>query len=142
MRASKFSLPLLALILFAASPMPAAPTPLPAPSSANSLFKRRPIGPLPPPTPTPSPKRRIVEDETPVPLGWRISGIAAAALFGLALLYGAARAWRSSNLFDRQYRFPDEGEAAERLGGRRCGGHMATIRFDADDAAPSEPKDA
>ena len=46
------------------------------------------------------------------------------------IFYAASRAWRSSNVFDRQYRFPEGGEAALRFGATRSGGHMATIKFE------------
>jgi hypothetical protein len=138
------ALPALLFFLLIASPAVSAQSPFPAPSSANSLFQEKPYGPLPPPTPTPSPKTVLVEEEEkPIPAGWRIGGIVAAVLALAALLYGAARAWRSSNLFDRQYRFPAGSEAALRFGANRCGGHMATIKLDASAAAPrSKAKDA
>jgi hypothetical protein len=114
------------LLLLSGSLFAASPTPLPAPAPAEQLFKERTFGPLPPPTQTPGP-RRFEADEEPIPRGWVIGGIAAALLVVGATLYGSARAWRSSNLFDREYRFPENSNPALRLGGSRCGGHMATI---------------
>ena len=136
--ATRFAaLPALLIFLLLASPALGASSPFPAPSSANSLFREKTYGPLPPPTPTPSPKAVLAhEEEKPIPAGWRIGGIVAAVLALAGLLYGAARAWRSSNLFDRQYRFPEAGEPALRLGGNRCGGHMATIKLDAPAGSP------
>lgn len=118
------------------------PAPFPEPTSAESLFEERPFGPLPPPTPTPSPRRVVLEDEEPIPKEWWIGGGIALAVALLGVIYGAMRASRSSNLFDRQYRFPEGGEPAYRLGGRRSGGHMAKIRFGEGKRAPaSEPED-
>lgn len=116
----------------------AEPTPLPAPSSANSLFKAQPFGPLPPPTPTPTPRRISLEEEEPIPTSWWVGGIAAAVLAVVGILFAASRAWRSANVFDRQYRFPEGGEAALRLGGSRCGGHMATIQFEPKERSETE----
>lgn len=115
--------------LLAATTAVCAQSPLPAPSSAESLFKERPFGPLPPPTASPSPKHFASEDEKPIPASWWIGGIAGVVVAAAGVLYGAARAWHSSNLFGRQYRFPEGGEAALRFGAMRSGGHMASIRF-------------
>ncbi len=116
----------------------ASPTPFPEPSSANSLFQNRPIGALPPPTATPRPKHYFQDEEEvkPIPRSWWIGGIVIAVLAVVALLYGAARSWRSSNLFDRQYRFPTGGTAALRFGGMRSGGHMATLNLDGETLPP------
>jgi len=120
---------------------------LPPPEPTRPEFVERPFGPIPPPTPTPSPKR-IVEESKPIPRSWIITGIVVAVLATLALLYSGYRAWRSSNLFDRQYRFPKGPSAAVRFGGNKCGGLMATVSFRAPPAgtAPaspeSKPKDA
>jgi hypothetical protein len=101
---------------------------LPPPVAATPEFEERPFGPLPAPTKEPKAKPKDVERK-PIPVGWLIGG-AASAILGIAgLLYGASKAWHSSNLFDREYRFPTGGEAALRFGGKRCGGHMATVRF-------------
>lgn len=121
---------LLSFLLFAFGAV-GKPTPFPEPTSAASLFKDRHIGALQPPTPTPQNTRPVEEDEgEPIPAGWRIAGIAVGVLLLATLLYGAFRAWRASNLFDRQYRFPIRGEAAIRFGANRCGGHMATLNSD------------
>ncbi len=120
----------LGCLAFADASRAASPTPLPAPSSANSLFKDQSFGPLPPPTPTPTPRHVSLEEEKPIPRSWWIGGIAIVVLALIAILFAASRAWRSSNVFDRQYRFPEGGEAALRFGGTRCGGHMATIQFE------------
>ena len=78
---------------------------------------------------TPTPMRKIKEPEQPIPVGWIIGG-AAVIVIGTALfLWGSARQWHSSNLFDRQYRFPRSTKVAQRFGAKRCGGHMATVRF-------------
>ena len=117
-----------------------APTPLPAPSSAKSLFQERQFGPLPPPSPTPERRPTAPAEEEPIPNSWWIGGIAAAVLAFGAIVFGTVRASRSSNLFGRQYRFPAGGEAALRLGGTRSGGHMATIRF-GEGLPPSKTED-
>lgn len=99
---------------------------------------------MPPPTATPTPKHYLQPEEEgePIPRSWWIGGIAAVALAIVALLYLATRSWRSSNLFDRQYRFPTGGKAALRLGAVRSGGHMATLRFDGETLPPpSKPED-
>ncbi len=80
---------------------------------------------VPPQPPTPA-RGRIPESE-PIPQGWIIAGEAAVALISAAVLFAAARAWRSSNLFDRKYRFPSGEPTALRFGGTRSGGFMATI---------------
>ena len=46
-----------------------------------------------------------------------------------AAFYFALRAWRSSNLFHREYRFPVPKNVALRLGASRSGGRMATADF-------------
>ena len=43
--------------------------------------------------------------------------------------YFALRAWRSANLFQRQYWFPIAKEVPPRLGASRSGGCMATLDF-------------
>lgn len=118
------------LLALASTCKAASPTPLPAPTSANSLFKDKAFGPLPPPTPTPTPRRISLEDEEPIPTSWWVGGLAAAVLALVGIFYAASRAWRSSNVFDRQYRFPEGREAALRFGATRSGGHMATIEFE------------
>ena len=117
---------------------------LPTPSPSAPLFEERPFGPLPPPTEPPAP-RHVLEDaeRKPIPRAWLIGGALAAAVVLLLLLWGALRAWRSSNLFDQQYRFPPIGEAAVRLGGKKSGGHSAQISLvpRPDDAAvPNETR--
>ncbi|HEX8279832.1 MAG TPA: hypothetical protein VF551_00525 [Chthoniobacterales bacterium] len=102
---------------------------VPSPSASKPIFQPRPFGPVPPAKETP-PRPMDVDDEKPIPRGWIIGGVAAAVLAAAALLYGASRAWRSSNLFDRQYRFPADGDVALRFGGQKSGGHMATTRFE------------
>ena len=119
-------LPLLLLVCAAVQPLFAQ---LPAPPAATPDFKERPFGPIPPPTQPPKAKPKDIEPSKPLPLGWKIT-IGAAIVLGTAgLLYGASKAWHSSNLFDREYRFPTGSTAALRFGGKRCGGHMATLRF-------------
>lgn len=118
------------------------PQPFPEPTSAKDLFRDRPFGPLPPPTPTPT--ARPSADETgPWPREWWIGGGIAFGIVLLSLVYGALRASRRSNLFERQYRFPEVAEAALRLGGKRSGGHMATRPLGHDrPASRSETEDA
>jgi hypothetical protein len=65
----------------------------------------------------------------PLPRAVLIAGAAVLLLVSSILLFKSARAWRSSNLFDRQYRFPSTGPAALRFGGNRCGGQLATLNF-------------
>ena len=65
----------------------------------------------------------------PIPRAVLIAGAAVLLLVSSILLLKSARAWRSSNLFDRQYRFPAPGPAALRFGGNRCGGQLATLKF-------------
>jgi hypothetical protein len=70
----------------------------------------------------------------PISSGWKIVVAIVIALTAAALATGlcfAMRAWRSSNLFDRQYRFPAVPEVALRLGASKSGGCMATLVFDA-----------
>ena len=101
---------------------------LPPPAQATPDFQERPYGPLPAPTREPKAKPKDVERK-PIPVGWLIGGAASAVLGIAGILYGASKAWHSSNLFDREYRFPTGGQAALRFGGKRCGGHMATVQF-------------
>lgn len=116
---------LLANVMLAAS----SPPPLPPPKPAGPLFKERPFGPLPPPT-QPPPKYFSDEEEKPIPREWVIGGSIAAVIIVGLILYGSARAWRRSNIFDQQYHFPPNRKPALRLGGSRCGGNMATLRAD------------
>jgi hypothetical protein len=120
-------LPLLFLLLLGNDLLAASPPSFPPPKPAGPLFKQRPFGPLPPPTQTPAPKHFDPDDDKPIPREWIIGGWVAAALLLAGILYGSARAWRSSNIFDQQYRFPTNDDPALRFGGPRCGGHMATI---------------
>jgi hypothetical protein len=71
----------------------------------------------------------IARARQPIPMRWKIAVIAAAAAVGLAVLAFAAPRWRSSNLFDRQYRFPRVENVALRFGATRSGGCMATIEY-------------
>jgi hypothetical protein len=65
----------------------------------------------------------------PIPRGWKIAIVAIVAVgSGFALAF-SVRAWRSSNLFDRQYRFPPVVAVGFRLGANRSGGRMVTIEF-------------
>ena len=101
----------------------------PQPSPSAPLFQERPFGPRADPTSPPPRPSADAEQARPIPAGWLISGgIVIAAAF-LALLYRASRVWRSSNLFDQQYRFPTEHEPALRFGASKTGGHIATISF-------------
>jgi hypothetical protein len=111
---------------------------LPPPAAATPEFKERPYGPLPAPTKEPKAKPKDVERK-PIPVGWLIAGAASAVLGTAGILYGASKAWHSSNLFDREYRFPTGRDAALRFGGKRCGGHMATVQFGDPIARAREP---
>jgi hypothetical protein len=99
------------------------------PEPAAPLFQDRPFGPRPPPTPTPERKKIDTEDEKPIPLSWIIGGASAAVMAIALLLFFAAGRWRSSNLFDRQYRFPLVQNPPLRFGGKKSGGHLARIQF-------------
>ncbi|HEY2124953.1 MAG TPA: hypothetical protein VGG94_05770 [Chthoniobacterales bacterium] len=72
----------------------------------------------------------------PIPRELKIFAVLLLVSAAGAGLYLAFRAWRYSNLFDRQYVFPPAGEATLRLGGSRSGGCMATIDFA---TAPADP---
>jgi hypothetical protein len=113
---------------------------LPPPSTAKPEFKERPFGPLPAPTRPPAAKPKDVEESEPLPLGWKVGIGVAIALAVAGLLYGASRAWHSSNLFDYQHRFPVGNDAALRFGGKRSGGHMATLSFGDRADARREPQ--
>ena len=66
-------------------------------------------------------------------LGWKIVIGVILALIFLGLLkaiHSAMRKWRSSNLFDRQYRFPMVRDVPLRLGAGKSGGTMAALLFD------------
>ncbi len=91
-----------------------------------SIFDERRFTPQDTPTPqaeqTPKPSK-------PIPRGWIIAGLTIVVVTSGVLLVKSTRAWRASNLFDRQYRFPEPGPPALRFGGTRCGGEMATLNF-------------
>jgi hypothetical protein len=93
----------------------------------------------PTPSPTPSPPSAFARPQrAPVKPISRAAKIAiAATLLAVALVAAgfSMRAWRSFNLFDRQYRFPPIADANLRLGATKSGGCMATIVFNGD---PSE----
>jgi hypothetical protein len=65
----------------------------------------------------------------PIPIGWKIGIVAIVAMGSGFVLAFSIRSWKSSNLFDRQYRFPVGAAAALRLGANKSGGYMATIEF-------------
>ena len=65
----------------------------------------------------------------PIPLGWKITIVATGFAVAASALLFSVRAWRSSNLFDREYRFPAVKSAALRLGANKSGGSMATVDF-------------
>lgn len=117
-----------ALLLALSADSIAAPA-LPTPEPSAPLFRERPFGPRPLPTQSAPAKPRSTEDEKPLPTSWIVAGVAIVVLATAGLLYAAARAWRSSNLFDREYRFPPRDSAALRLGGMKSGGHMASVEF-------------
>ncbi|MDQ6913165.1 MAG: hypothetical protein M3128_09865 [Verrucomicrobiota bacterium] len=105
------------------------------PTPSAPLFEERPYGPRPLETPTPM--RKIKEPDKPIPVGWIIGGAAIIAIGTTVFLWGSARQWHSSNLFDRQYRFPRSTKVAVRFGAKRCGGHVATVRL-----GPSKTKNS
>ena len=127
------------LFATAAEAAPALPPPSPSPPE----FVQRPFGPTPPPTP-PRPSVVRIGTPTPLPRKWIIGAGVFGALTGGALLFFGIRAWQTSRLFGRQYRFPVRENVALRLGGERSGGCQATTRFGNRDSrlgAPSKPKD-
>jgi hypothetical protein len=65
----------------------------------------------------------------PIPLGWKIAIVTIVAVGSGFMLAFATRAWRASNLFDRQYRFPAATTVALRLGAEKSGGCMVVIEF-------------
>ena len=67
-----------------------------------------------------------------IPFGVKIALGLLVLLALAAAFYFALRAWRSSNLFHREYRFPVPKNAALRLGASRSGGGMATADFASD----------
>ena len=81
------------------------------------------------PQETPRPEVDRTPPRKPIPKAVLIAGAAVLLLVSGILLVKSVRAWRSSNLFDRQYRFPAPGPAALRFGGNRCGGQLATLTF-------------
>ena len=127
---ARILLPFLLLMLLGTGSFAASPPALPPPKPAEPLFQERPFGPLPEASETPPPRKVETVEEEPIPRAWIIGGVAAAVLALAGILYGSARAWHSSNLFDQQYRFPVNNKPALRFGGARCGGHMATIRLE------------
>jgi hypothetical protein len=72
---------------------------------------------------------KLVPHREPIPLAWKIAIALGVLAICSGLLLISMRVWRSSNLFDRQYRFPKASTAALRLGGNRSGGLMASIKF-------------
>src|ERR1700716_861924 len=71
----------------------------------------------------------------PISLGWKITIVATGFAVAASALLFSVRAGRSSNLFDREYRFPPVKSAALRLGANKSGGSMATVDF-SDRAGP------
>jgi hypothetical protein len=109
----------LAGFAISASLAPAQPDP--------SIFDQRRYAPQQ--QPPPPPHERMPAPAKPIPRAALIAGATVLLLVSSILLLKSARAWRSSNLFDRQYRFPAPGPAALRFGGNRCGGQLATLEF-------------
>lgn len=99
----------------------------PSPEPSAPLFREKPFGPRP--VPTLAPARSAPEPQTAeqIPLSWIIGGALAAALAIAILLLLSVRRWQSSNLFDRQYRFPVGPAPALRFGARKSGGHLARV---------------
>ena len=131
---------LLLLVMFLGTTASSLLAQLPPPTAATPDFKERPFGPVPEPTKEPRAKPKDIEPDKPIPIGWIIGGIASGVLGIAGLLYGASKAWHSSNLFDREYRFPIESQAALRFGGKRSGGHIATVQFGEPLVLPREPQ--
>jgi hypothetical protein len=92
-----------------------------------SIFDERRYVPTEPPPPPQA--ERPPTPTKPIPRAVLIAGAAVFRLVSSLVLVKSVRAWRSSNLFDRQYRFPAPGPAALRFGGNRCGGQLATLKF-------------
>ncbi len=92
----------------------------------------------PTPTSTPAMPSALVQPpivhKKPIPLAVKIGIVAFIFLAGLVSLALALRAWSTSNLFDRQYRFPPDPNPALRFGATKSGGCMATIAFHDDTA--------
>ncbi len=122
--------------------LPAQSTPRSSPTPP--IFDPRPVGVIPPPTPTPRYSGRTeAEEEKPIERVWLFVGGGVVLLLGAGVLWFALGAWRSSNLFDRQYLFPESEAADLRLGGLKCGGHLAQVQFGKDaPRVPSKAKDA
>jgi hypothetical protein len=95
-----------------------------------------------PPVPTPKgPPSAFVQSRTVYKLSLRIKLAIAGAILtvGLVAFAFSVRAWRSGNLFNRQYHFPPVATVALRLGANKSGGCMATIVFsDAPDSASED----
>jgi hypothetical protein len=92
-------------------------------------------------TETPTPEgpsefaRAQAAPSKPIPRVWKVTIVAIGLVVAGSALLFSMRAWRSSNLFDREYRFPRVTNAALRLGANKSGGCMATINF-SDRAGP------
>lgn len=83
---------------------------------------------------TPTPTASVLAPEQPpakkpMPRTLKTSIVATLIVACLVVLAFAVRAWRTGNLFDREYRFPSVPSAAIRLGAKRSGGCMAAITF-------------
>jgi hypothetical protein len=93
------------------------------------------IAPAPPvfsQTPSATPDGSFQQQQVhrkPIPRSWTIAIVAVVAVLTAVVLAFSVRAWRASNLFDREYRFPAATSVALRLGANKSGGCMATIRF-------------
>ncbi|HEV3410733.1 MAG TPA: hypothetical protein VG095_10595 [Chthoniobacterales bacterium] len=123
------------LTLVCASLLPAGALPqVPPLNPEEPVVRERPYGPIPPPTAPPQRKKKseFEEQKRPIPKGWVWTGIGAGVLALGALVYGALRNWRSSGLFEREYRFPLGDRSKARFGAERNGGHMAVVKFGAD----------
>jgi hypothetical protein len=101
----------LSIVIFVAAPVATCQTQNPSPDSSSALAQGQRAHPK------------------PIPVGWKIAIVAIVAMGGGFAVAFSLRAWRSSNLFDRQYRFPAGKTAALRLGANKSGGCMATIEF-------------
>ena len=128
----------IALAVICATSIPPTASALPPPSPSPPVFEDRPFGPKPAPT---RPQPSVVRSEAPrpIPRKWILAGAAVGAVVGGALLLFGIRAWRTSRLFGRQYRFPVRERVALRLGGERSGGLVAAASFAGNSGRAAEP---
>lgn len=119
----------LALFLFVCAFQMDAQIPTASPAPSAPLFDTHRFNPNAFP-PAPSEESPPATPPTePLPRGV-IVGAILFALAGIAALgVISLRAWQAHNLFDRRYHFPVDPAPKLRLGATKCGGKMATARF-------------